>query len=109
MATIYGEQKALLHFPERNRARRKGPNDRRWPSFSAEGIEGVAALEHKQRQRKDAERSQVADWLHNRTVDPSNDGRSAQRCFQSLAVLWLRSANSQWVSHGPAAQHFLGS
>ena len=78
MATIYGEQKALLHFRERNRARRKGPNGRQRPSASAEWIECVASLEHEQRQHKDAERSQVvADWLHNRIVDPSNDGTSA--------------------------------
>jgi hypothetical protein len=36
---IYGEQNAMLHFCERNRARRKGPNDRRRPSASAERIE----------------------------------------------------------------------
>jgi hypothetical protein len=42
---IHIENKALLHFSQRNRAGGKGSNDRGWPSASAQRIERVAALE----------------------------------------------------------------
>src|ERR1039458_8389048 len=65
LTTIHGENKALLHFSERNRAGRKRTNDRGWPSTSARGIECVAGLEDEHGEQKRTEGSQEsADSFH---------------------------------------------
>jgi hypothetical protein len=59
ITALHSEKKALLHFSERNRRDRKRPNDRCWPSTSAEGIECVAALKNEQDKENGAQKSKV--------------------------------------------------
>jgi hypothetical protein len=74
LTAVHNQQKALLYLRERNRARGNGCNDRRWPRTSAQGIDRVAALEHKQGEQCHAERCQEsADSVHSRMVHPPVD------------------------------------
>jgi hypothetical protein len=58
LTAVDNKQKALLHFRERNCTRRKGRDDWRRASTSAQGIERVAALEHEQGKQKRGKTSQ---------------------------------------------------
>jgi len=53
---IHTENKALLHFSQRNRVGGKGSNDRGRPSASTQRIDGVAALEDQRGEQEHTER-----------------------------------------------------
>jgi hypothetical protein len=72
LAAIHTEKKTLLHFSKRNRAGRKKPNDRGWPSASAQGVECVAAGKDQQGQQKQAERLEGgAAWFDSASLSVS--------------------------------------
>ena len=56
MATIHGEEKALLNLSEGNRTGREGANARGRPGVPAKRIDCVAAWKEQQREQNGAER-----------------------------------------------------
>jgi hypothetical protein len=58
MTAIHGEQESLLHLREGDGGRRERGNGRGGTGASAQGIQGVAALQDKQGEQQHAERSQ---------------------------------------------------
>lgn len=58
LSAIHMENKALLHFSQRNRTGGKGSNDRDWTSASTQRIDGVAGLKEQRGEHEHAERPQ---------------------------------------------------
>ena len=58
MTAIHGEQESLLHLCERDGGGRERGNGRGGTGASAEGIQGVTALQHKHGEQQRAEGAQ---------------------------------------------------